>query len=56
LQSLVGGAGRLSVLPAGMRDISSLGVEDEKMTKQELIQAAKEIRDICCQEHSENRA
>jgi hypothetical protein len=45
---LAGDAGRFPVLSASVCDFDCVGVEDEKMTKQELIQAAKEIRDICC--------
>jgi hypothetical protein len=52
---LASNVGRFSILPASVCDISSVGVEDEKMTKQELIQAAREIMEIC-KEQQENNA
>ena len=45
-RALVGGAGRLFVLPAGMRDISSVGMEDEKMTVSNLINELKKCNPL----------
>jgi hypothetical protein len=44
--ALAGNVGRFLVLPASVCDIADLGVEDEKMSKQELAHIAKVMLDL----------